>query len=89
MNCGKLSLDACMHAAQNERLPLRTVIQVKYSTIFHYKSMVPISNKSNKYVCHVLNLQILMLLSVIKSNATRETTSHVVSIKEDHGIYNG
>ncbi|KAH8507762.1 hypothetical protein H0E87_010067 [Populus deltoides] len=27
MNCGKLSLDACSHAAQNDRLPLRTVIQ--------------------------------------------------------------
>ncbi|XP_043804863.1 BTB/POZ domain-containing protein DOT3 isoform X3 [Manihot esculenta] len=27
MNCEKLSLDACMHAAQNDRLPLRTVIQ--------------------------------------------------------------
>ncbi|CAK7334643.1 unnamed protein product [Dovyalis caffra] len=31
MNCGKLSLDACMHAAQNDRLPLRTVIQVLFS----------------------------------------------------------
>ncbi|KAL3527738.1 hypothetical protein ACH5RR_012394 [Cinchona calisaya] len=31
MNCEKLSLDACMHAAQNERLPLRTVIQVLFS----------------------------------------------------------
>ncbi|KAJ4831824.1 hypothetical protein Tsubulata_010195 [Turnera subulata] len=31
MNSGKLSLDACMHAAQNDRLPLRTVIQVLFS----------------------------------------------------------
>ncbi|KAI4317265.1 hypothetical protein L6164_025151 [Bauhinia variegata] len=31
MNCDKLSLDACMHAAQNDRLPLRTVIQVLFS----------------------------------------------------------
>ncbi|XP_028755159.1 BTB/POZ domain-containing protein DOT3-like isoform X1 [Neltuma alba] len=31
MNCGKLSLDACMHAAQNERLPLRTIVQVLFS----------------------------------------------------------
>ncbi|PKI58738.1 hypothetical protein CRG98_020894 [Punica granatum] len=31
MNCEKLSLDACMHAAQNDRLPLRTVIQVLFS----------------------------------------------------------
>ncbi|KAJ8616042.1 hypothetical protein MRB53_035414 [Persea americana] len=28
MNCQKLSLEACSHAAQNERLPLRVVIQV-------------------------------------------------------------
>ncbi|XWS33324.1 hypothetical protein CRYUN_Cryun22dG0071900 [Craigia yunnanensis] len=26
MNCQKLSFDACMHAAQNDRLPLRTVV---------------------------------------------------------------
>ncbi|KAJ8446654.1 hypothetical protein Cgig2_002816 [Carnegiea gigantea] len=28
MNCQKLSLDACMHVAQNDRLPLKTVVQV-------------------------------------------------------------
>ncbi|KAI4350956.1 hypothetical protein L6164_005358 [Bauhinia variegata] len=31
MNCEKLSPDACLHAAQNDRLPLRTVIQVLFS----------------------------------------------------------
>ncbi|XP_010027852.2 BTB/POZ domain-containing protein DOT3 isoform X1 [Eucalyptus grandis] len=31
MNCAKLSLDACNHAAQNERLPMRTVMQVLFS----------------------------------------------------------
>ncbi|KAM3281840.1 BTB/POZ domain-containing protein DOT3 isoform X2 [Capsicum chacoense] len=31
MDGGKLSLDGCMHAAQNERLPLRIVIQVLLS----------------------------------------------------------
>ncbi|MCO5612527.1 hypothetical protein L7F22_066795 [Adiantum nelumboides] len=30
MDCQKLSLDACMHAAQNERLPLRVVVQVLF-----------------------------------------------------------
>ncbi|KAK9713459.1 hypothetical protein RND81_06G028500 [Saponaria officinalis] len=30
MNCQKLSFDACMHVAQNERLPLKTVIQVLF-----------------------------------------------------------
>ncbi|KAJ8765558.1 hypothetical protein K2173_014680 [Erythroxylum novogranatense] len=31
MNCERLSLDACMHAAKNERLPVRTVIQVLFA----------------------------------------------------------
>lgn len=31
MNCQKLSIDACIHAAHNERLPLRTVVQVLFS----------------------------------------------------------
>ncbi|KAL5561360.1 hypothetical protein UlMin_031107, partial [Ulmus minor] len=30
MNCKKLSVDACMHAVQNERLPLRVVVQVLF-----------------------------------------------------------
>ncbi|KHF97345.1 BTB/POZ domain-containing NPY5 -like protein [Gossypium arboreum] len=30
MDCKKLSADACMHAVQNERLPLRVVIQVLF-----------------------------------------------------------
>ncbi|CAN6983247.1 unnamed protein product [Brassica oleracea var. botrytis] len=31
MDCQKLSMDACMHAAQNERLPMRVVVQVLFS----------------------------------------------------------
>ncbi|KAF8370042.1 hypothetical protein HHK36_031940 [Tetracentron sinense] len=31
MDCQKLSIDACMHAAQNDRLPLRVVVQVLFS----------------------------------------------------------
>ncbi|KAJ7533607.1 hypothetical protein O6H91_13G056700 [Diphasiastrum complanatum] len=30
MDCKKLSMDACMHAAQNERLPLRVIVQVLF-----------------------------------------------------------
>ncbi|KAL8135957.1 hypothetical protein AgCh_010540 [Apium graveolens] len=30
MNCQKLSLEACVHAAQNERLPLRVLVQVLF-----------------------------------------------------------
>lgn len=31
MDCQKLSVDACMHAAQNDRLPLRFVVQILFS----------------------------------------------------------
>ncbi|XP_016647337.1 PREDICTED: BTB/POZ domain-containing protein DOT3 [Prunus mume] len=34
MNCDKLSLDACMHAAQNDRLPMRTIVQVNVQVLF-------------------------------------------------------
>ncbi|CAN1167795.1 BTB/POZ domain-containing protein NPY2 [Linum perenne] len=30
MDCKKLSVDACMHAVQNERLPMRVVVQVLF-----------------------------------------------------------
>lgn len=30
LNCKKLSVEACMHAAQNEKLPLRVVVQVLF-----------------------------------------------------------
>ncbi|XP_010687360.1 BTB/POZ domain-containing protein NPY2 isoform X2 [Beta vulgaris subsp. vulgaris] len=30
MDCKKLSVDACMHAVQNERLPLRVIVQVLF-----------------------------------------------------------
>ena len=30
MDCKKLSVEACMHAVQNERLPLRVVVQVLF-----------------------------------------------------------
>ncbi|GAB4853440.1 hypothetical protein Ancab_017630 [Ancistrocladus abbreviatus] len=30
MDCKKLSADACMHAVQNERLPMRVIVQVLY-----------------------------------------------------------
>ncbi|XP_038905476.1 BTB/POZ domain-containing protein DOT3 isoform X3 [Benincasa hispida] len=34
MNCEKLSLDACVHAAQNDRLPLRTIVQINMQVLF-------------------------------------------------------
>ncbi|CAO2813637.1 unnamed protein product [Amaranthus hypochondriacus] len=46
MDCQKLSIDACMHAAQNERLPLRVVVQVLFSE--QVKISNAISNTSLK-----------------------------------------
>ncbi|KAF2284046.1 hypothetical protein GH714_018495 [Hevea brasiliensis] len=56
MNCEKLSLDAFMHAAQNERLPLRTVIQVLFSeqvkmrAAMRGKELAAIGNNSEQEV---------------------------------------
>jgi hypothetical protein len=32
MDCKKLSMEACVHACQNDRLPLRVVVQVSAFT---------------------------------------------------------
>ncbi|URD91137.1 BTB POZ domain-containing protein [Musa troglodytarum] len=42
INCQKLSLEACTHAAQNERLPLRLVVQVLFFEQLHKSSNVAI-----------------------------------------------
>ncbi|XP_042517385.1 BTB/POZ domain-containing protein DOT3 isoform X2 [Macadamia integrifolia] len=57
MDCEKLSLDACMHAGQNDRLPLRTIIQVLFSeqlkvrAAIHEKKPVPdeITEQENRW----------------------------------------
>ncbi|KAK2447000.1 root phototropism protein [Trifolium repens] len=48
MDCQKLSIDACMHAAQNERLPLRVVVQVLFAE--QVKISTALSNPSLKEV---------------------------------------
>merc|ERR1711915_302580 len=51
MDCQKLSLEACTHAAQNERLPLRVVVQVLFfeqlqlRTSRPMRHSIPISNE--------------------------------------------
>ncbi|XP_073027862.1 root phototropism protein 3-like [Primulina eburnea] len=46
MDCKKLSVDACMHAAQNERLPIRVVLQVLFSE--HVKLSNAVSKNNSK-----------------------------------------
>lgn len=40
INCGRLSIDACAHASQNERLPLRFVLQVLFFEQLHLRSAI-------------------------------------------------
>ncbi|WOL18084.1 BTB/POZ domain-containing protein [Canna indica] len=40
VNCQKLSLEACTHAAQNERLPLRLVVQVLFFEQLHLRTSI-------------------------------------------------
>jgi hypothetical protein len=40
MDCQKLSLEACTHAAQNERLPLRAVVQVLFFDQLQLRSSI-------------------------------------------------
>ncbi|KAG0467816.1 hypothetical protein HPP92_017144 [Vanilla planifolia] len=40
MDCQKLSLEACTHAAQNERLPLRVVVQVLFFEQLQLRSSI-------------------------------------------------
>eukprot|EP01018_Ginkgo_biloba_P001412 Gb_07556 [translate_table: standard] len=40
MDCQKLSLEACTHAAQNERLPLRVVVQVLFFEQLHLRTAI-------------------------------------------------
>ncbi|XP_058088787.1 BTB/POZ domain-containing protein At3g44820 [Magnolia sinica] len=39
-NCQKLSIDACAHASQNERLPLRVILQVLFFEQLHLRTAV-------------------------------------------------
>ncbi|KAL8150122.1 hypothetical protein V2J09_019930 [Rumex salicifolius] len=50
LDCKKLSMEACMHAAQNERLPLRLVVQV----LFHEHARASMaSNKVADLPAHI------------------------------------
>lgn len=40
MDCQKLSLEACTHAAQNERLPLRIIVQVLFFEQLQLRSSI-------------------------------------------------
>ncbi|BBN12087.1 protein MpNPH3 [Marchantia polymorpha subsp. ruderalis] len=50
LDCQRLSLDACMHAAQNERLPLRVVVQVLFGEQIKLRNAVTGSSSMAKEI---------------------------------------
>ncbi len=59
MDCQRLSLEACMHAAENERLPLRIVIQVRVVMGFFFPTSEPLCGN---FVCNFAGLCFLDVL---------------------------
>lgn len=57
LDCQRLTLDACMHAAQNERLPLRVVVQVIGAhKLFFLLCLHPTFSNYNLHSCYRLFL---------------------------------
>ncbi|KAG1338433.1 BTB/POZ domain-containing protein [Cocos nucifera] len=59
MNCQKLSLEACTHAAQNERLPLRVIVQVLFFEQLRLRTTIAgwffaPDNMDNSHASHAL-----------------------------------
>lgn len=53
MNCQKLSIDACLHAAQNERLPVRNVMQVLLCEQMRVRNIITSTPNINDHQFHL------------------------------------
>ncbi|KAJ8531048.1 hypothetical protein K7X08_025779 [Anisodus acutangulus] len=51
MDCRNLSAEACMHAVQNERLPLRVVVQVLWPHLLHLLHICYIQHRGRLGCC--------------------------------------
>lgn len=61
LNCHRLSLDACTHASQNERLPLRFVVQVLFCEQLKIRSTVTeVSNSVKDNLSEADNCSIIL-----------------------------
>lgn len=65
INCQKLSLEACTHAAQNERLPLRVIVQVLFFEQLRLRTSVASwffvhDNSENPPDAHVTQANLLL-----------------------------
>ncbi|XP_051123899.1 BTB/POZ domain-containing protein At5g17580-like [Andrographis paniculata] len=47
LDCNKLSIEACEHAAQNERLPVRIIVQALFAAQLKLREVIPKEMQSN------------------------------------------
>ena len=85
MNYEKLSFDACMHAAQNDRLPLRTVVQVTYIRTLYSKNFIP-SISPVGYEESVLYQISSSMSQFLKSHCTKLQIHHSKVNRKYHAI---
>ncbi|KAE8690838.1 BTB/POZ domain-containing protein [Hibiscus syriacus] len=78
LDCKKLSVEACMHAAQNEKLPLRVVIQV----LFFEQTRVATAG-AGKVADLPTNIKVLLAAHNIDPSRPPETLSTSTSIRAD------
>eukprot|EP00249_Psilotum_nudum_P024069 c29080_g2_i1 orf=244-2175(-) len=92
MDCQKLSLEACTHAAQNERLPLRIVVQVLFFEQLQLRTaiascfMVSDNLETSRPLRHMATNDGALPAAVLRgdgwSNAIRE--NHVLKVDIDN-----
>lgn len=78
LDCKKLSMEACMHAAQNEMLPLRVVVQV----LFFEQARAAMSGGQ----LTELPSNIKALLAVHKNQAKASTNSSTVQVEDQWSV---
>ncbi|KFK25610.1 hypothetical protein AALP_AA8G136900 [Arabis alpina] len=89
MNCQKLSLEACTHAAQNERLPLRVIVQVLFFEQMRLRTSIagwffdePMSDKNPALEGHKINANPNMMMNGMRDRVY-ELEKECLSMKQD------
>lgn len=83
LDCKKLSMEACMHAAQNEMLPLRVVVQVLF---FEQARAAMTGGKAAELPS---NIKALLAVHKNPSNATRSLSTKATFQPEDQWSVSG
>ncbi|XP_010531578.1 PREDICTED: BTB/POZ domain-containing protein At1g67900-like [Tarenaya hassleriana] len=81
LDCKKLSMEACMHAAQNEMLPLRVVVQVLFYE--HSRAAATGGGKMTELPSHIKALLAAHNIDPSKPDAAAFSTTTSVAAPED------